>query len=249
MRCAWARHGARSCVRVPTITVCLVTHNRPHYVRTCLESLRVQTVGLDGFDVIVVDSCGRPETAPSCPVGGETCPMRDCCGSTGPARARPAICGAEIQPAISSLISMTTAGDARLGRADPGGHRRNASPGPASSAARSCRSGKQPLPDWWPESLRGVLSIIEWEGRGEFRTKAVPAGLEPYGVNMVVQRAAAAGHGRLCRPARPLRRAAAVRRGCAGRLEVAGSRAIPHGTTAESSCITRSRPPGCARNG
>src|SRR4051794_21046552 len=48
--------------RVPTITVCLVTHNRPHYVRSCLESLRVQTVGLDAFDTIVVDSCGTPET-------------------------------------------------------------------------------------------------------------------------------------------------------------------------------------------
>jgi hypothetical protein len=36
--------------------------------------------------------------------------------------------------------------------------------------------------------LRGVLSIIEWEGSGEYRTAQVPAKLEPYGVNMVVQR-------------------------------------------------------------
>ncbi len=45
-----------------------------------------------------------------------------------------------------------------------------------------------PLPKWWPDSLRGVLSIIEWEGRGEFRTPETPPDLEPYGVNMVVQR-------------------------------------------------------------
>jgi GT2 family glycosyltransferase len=30
------------------------------------------------------------------------------------------------------------------------------------------------------------LSIIEFEGRGEYRTAALPAGLEPYGANMVV---------------------------------------------------------------
>ena len=47
-----------------------------------------------------------------------------------------------------------------------------------------------PLPAWWPASLRGVLSISEWEGGGEYRTAQVPAGLEPYGANMVVERAA-----------------------------------------------------------
>jgi hypothetical protein len=34
--------------------------------------------------------------------------------------------------------------------------------------------------------LRGVLSIIEHEGRGEYRTPEVPTGLEPYAANMVV---------------------------------------------------------------
>jgi len=42
------------------------------------------------------------------------------------------------------------------------------------------------LPAWWPPSLRGVLSIIEHEGRGEFRTAALPKGLEPYACNMIV---------------------------------------------------------------
>ena len=35
-------------------------------------------------------------------------------------------------------------------------------------------------------SLRGVLSIIEHEGRGEYRTSSLPSGLEPYAANMVV---------------------------------------------------------------
>jgi hypothetical protein len=34
--------------------------------------------------------------------------------------------------------------------------------------------------------LRGTLSIIEHEGRGEYRSPGVPRGLEPYGANMVV---------------------------------------------------------------
>ena len=42
------------------------------------------------------------------------------------------------------------------------------------------------MPAWWPASLRGVLSIIEHEGAGEYRTAAVPPDLEPYGANMVV---------------------------------------------------------------
>jgi GT2 family glycosyltransferase len=43
-----------------------------------------------------------------------------------------------------------------------------------------------PLPGWWPQRLRGVLSIIEAEGSGEFRSLALPPGLEPYGANIVV---------------------------------------------------------------
>ena len=43
-----------------------------------------------------------------------------------------------------------------------------------------------PLPSWWPPSLRGVLSIIEHEGQGEYRSSALPTGLEPYAANMIV---------------------------------------------------------------
>jgi glycosyltransferase involved in cell wall biosynthesis len=43
-----------------------------------------------------------------------------------------------------------------------------------------------PLPGWWPASLRGVLSIIETEGSGEYRTSELPANLEPYGANIIM---------------------------------------------------------------
>jgi len=45
---------------------------------------------------------------------------------------------------------------------------------------------ESPLPGWWPASLRGVLSIIETEGCGEYRTADLPAKLEPYGANIVM---------------------------------------------------------------
>jgi glycosyltransferase involved in cell wall biosynthesis len=57
---------------------------------------------------------------------------------------------------------------------------------PAVIGGRILPKWEAPLPAWWPHTLRGVLSIIEHEGAGEYRTVAVPQGLEPYGANMVV---------------------------------------------------------------
>ncbi len=45
---------------------------------------------------------------------------------------------------------------------------------------------EKPLPGWWPTRLRGVLSIVEAEGRGEYGSADVPAGLEPCGANLIV---------------------------------------------------------------
>ena len=38
------------------VTVCICTHDRPDYVRTCLDGLRRQTLSPDKFDILVVDS-------------------------------------------------------------------------------------------------------------------------------------------------------------------------------------------------
>lgn len=40
-----------------------------------------------------------------------------------------------------------------------------------------------PLPAWWPPALRGVLTIVEWEGRGE-EGRDLPDGVAVYGANM-----------------------------------------------------------------
>jgi glycosyltransferase involved in cell wall biosynthesis len=64
-------------------------------------------------------------------------------------------------------------------------------PPPAVIGGRILPIWEAPLPAWWPTRLRGLLSIIEIEGQGEYRTAAVPAALEPYCANMVVQLSAA----------------------------------------------------------
>src|ERR1019366_978564 len=45
-------------------TVCICTHNRPRYVRDCLDGLRRQTVPRDRFAILLVDS-GSTGTAPA----------------------------------------------------------------------------------------------------------------------------------------------------------------------------------------
>lgn len=46
-----------------------------------------------------------------------------------------------------------------------------------------------PLPAWWPAGLRGVLTIVEWEGSGEETAgAALPPGVAIYGANMAFRR-------------------------------------------------------------
>ncbi|WP_203074874.1 glycosyltransferase family 2 protein [Falsiroseomonas ponticola] len=46
-----------------------------------------------------------------------------------------------------------------------------------------------PLPPWWPDNLRGVLTIVEWDGRGEATgDAALPQGAAVYGANMAFRR-------------------------------------------------------------
>ncbi len=57
---------------------------------------------------------------------------------------------------------------------------------PAAGAAiggRILPAWEDPLPCWWPPALRGVLTIVEWEGRGE-EGHDLPAGVAVYGANM-----------------------------------------------------------------
>ncbi len=174
--------------RVPRITVCLVTHNRPHYVQSCLESLRAQSVGLDAFDVIVVDSCGTPETGTALQTMAATLPNARLLRVDRPGASAARNLGAEASTSdfLAYLDDDALAMPDWIERIQAVIQERD--PWPGVIGGKVLPVWEKPLPDWWPDSLRGVLSIIEWEGRGEFRSTAIPAWLEPYGVNMVVQR-------------------------------------------------------------
>jgi glycosyltransferase involved in cell wall biosynthesis len=168
------------------VTVCICTHDRPGYLSDCLDGLRRQTVGDGRFDILVVDSA-----------------------STGdiPAQVEQLVHGLRNarllrieQPGVSvarNAGAQEAAGDyiayidddaipacdwierivQSISETDPP---------PALIGGRILPHWEAPLPFWWPPSLRGSLSIIELEGQGEYRSAALPRGLEPYGANMVI---------------------------------------------------------------
>jgi glucosyl-dolichyl phosphate glucuronosyltransferase len=167
------------------LTVCICTRDRPRYVRDCLEGLRRQTIPRDNFAILVVDS------ASSAPAAAELSDLATEHGArlvrleqAGVSLARNAGAWATRTPFIAYIdddaIPAPDWIEAILHAiAQPG-------PRPSVIGGRILPKWEAPLPAWWPDSLRGVLSIIEYEGAGEYRTMAVPAALEPYGANMVV---------------------------------------------------------------
>lgn len=168
------------------LTVCICTHNRPRYVQDCLDGLRGQADTAGPFAVLVVDS-----------------------GSTGAARQQLADLVAEFDGARLIRVDLPGVSAARNAGAwathtpyiayiDDDAipqhdwiariHQaiRHPRRPPALIGGRILPKWEAPLPAWWPASLRGVLSIIETEGCGEYRTPALPRGMQPYGANMVV---------------------------------------------------------------
>ena len=177
---------------MPEITVCICTRNRPAYLRACLDGLRRQTVSEDRFEIVVVDSFSAPEPATQIAsmveaLGTAGLPVRlvridrpglSVARNAGSQAARGAYIAYIDDDAVAApdWIARITEALAKAGRP------------PAVLAGRILPVWEAALPRWWPPRLRGVLSIIELEGEGEFRTTELPANLEPYGANMVVRR-------------------------------------------------------------
>ena len=167
------------------ITVCICTHDRPRYVRDCLDGLRRQTEPADGFAVLVVDSGSSPATRdalaelvaahPGARLVRLDHPGVSLARNAGAWAARPPYIAYLDDDAIPDPDWIACIRQALRGSRPP-----------ALIGGRILPSWEAPLPAWWPPSLRGVLSIIEVEGQGEYRTRAVPRGLEPYAANMVV---------------------------------------------------------------
>ncbi|MBK1656925.1 glycosyltransferase family 2 protein [Paracraurococcus ruber] len=176
--------------RTAMVTVCICTHGRPDYLRNCLDSLRWQTVDSESFEVVVVDSNSPAEAAAEIRrlVRGLSRAVLVRVDRPGLSHARNAGAAAARGDYIAYIDDDALAAPdwiERIQQAVGEGHRR-----PAVLSGRILPVWEAPLPGWWPASLRGVLSIEEWQGRGEYRTPAVPRHLEPYGVNFIVEREA-----------------------------------------------------------
>ena len=168
------------------LTVCVCTHDRPHYVRGCLEGLRRQTIAPDRFAVLIVDSFSPEPARSELRALAAAYPGARLIRVDAPGVSAARNAGAEAaatghiayidDDAIPSETWVATILEVLA----------STHPAPAVIGGRILPHWEAPLPSWWPLSLRGVLSIIEHEGAGEYRTAALPAGLEPYACNMVV---------------------------------------------------------------
>ncbi len=172
---------------MPEITVCICTHERPRYLATCLAGLACQTVGPARFEIVVVDSFSGAAAASE--MAALVAGIRNArlvrvdrpglshARNAGAAAARGRYIGYIDDDAVPAPDWIERIENAVAGAAAP----------PAVLGGRILPHWEGPLPVWWPASLRGVLSIIEFEGAGAFRSPEVPATLEPYGANMVVR--------------------------------------------------------------
>lgn len=168
------------------LTVCLCTHNRPRYVRDCLDGLAGQTAPRARFRTLVVDSGSTSAVRTDLRQLVERYPGTDLIAleKPGVSLARnvgAAACGTRFIAYIDddAIPDPGWVGAILQALGEPG-------PLPAVLGGRILPKWEVPLPVWWPHSLRGVLSIIEHQGRGEYRTPDLPEKLEPYAANMTV---------------------------------------------------------------
>lgn len=167
------------------LTVCICTHNRPADVRDCLAGLRRQTAGHGSHTVLLVDSGSSSDAAARLRQLAAAHPGTRLIRLEQPGLSAARNAGA--QAADTSYIAYIDddaipAPDwvacilAALRATKP----------PIMLGGRILPRWRVPLPEWWPPTLRGVLSLIEVEGTGEIGSPALPPSLEPYGANLVV---------------------------------------------------------------
>jgi len=168
------------------ITVCVCTRDRPRYLCDCLGGLAHQSVDAARFDILVVDSASTAaaQAAISGLVRGTANARLVRVERPGVSFARNAGAEAASSRYIAFIDDDAIPDTDWIARilaaiAEPG-------PAPALIGGRILPLWEAPMPAWWPPRLRGTLSIIEFEGRGEYRSDALPPGLEPYGANMIV---------------------------------------------------------------
>lgn len=178
----------------PRLTVCVCTHNRADSLSACLDGLRCQTVAPTEFEVLVVDSASAPEAAQQAARLAEAAPnaaylrierpgisLARNLGARGARAAWIAYVDDDAIPEpdwVATILAIV----------------KGPNP-PAVVGGRVLPLWEASLPAWWPERLRGSLSIIEHAEAGEYRSTELPPGVEPYAANMVVNVTALLGAG------------------------------------------------------
>jgi len=169
------------------VTVCVCTHDRPGYVRDCLDGLARQTVGPERFDILIVDSASTGDIPAqlalmaSRTTNARLLRVEEAGISIARNRGAYAANAAYVAYTDDDAIPAPDWVEQILAAIGSGEHP------PALIGGRILPRWELPLPAWWPPRLRGSLSIIEFEGQGEYRSAGLPATLEPYGANMIVQ--------------------------------------------------------------
>lgn len=173
----------------PRLTVCVCTHNRAASLSACLDGLRRQTVAPSAFEVLVVDSASAPESAEAAALLADATPNAiylrverpgiSLARNVGARCARAAWIAYVDDDAIPEPDWVATILDIV-----------EAPKPPSVMGGRILPLWEAPLPGWWPERLRGSLSIIEHAKPGEYRSGELPRDVEPYAANMVVNVAA-----------------------------------------------------------
>lgn len=169
----------------PALSVVVCTHARPHYLAACLEGLARQDMA--PLEVVVVDSASPPAPA------AEIARLAETAGARLIRADRPGLSVAR-NLGLAAATAPWTAWLDDDAVPEPDWARRlveAASALPPKAAALGGRilpHWEAPLPQWWPESLRGVLTIIEWDGSGE-PGHDTPPGVAVYGANMAFRTA------------------------------------------------------------
>lgn len=174
---------------VVSLAVCVCTHDRPAYLRACLDGLRRQNAAPGLFEVLVVDSASAPDAAQQVAELAQSAPnfrhLRverpgvSLARNVGARCARAEWIAYVDDDAIPEPGWVAAVLDAVTGPAPP-----------AVVGGRILPRWEAPLPSWWPARLRGVLSIIEHASPGEYRSTELPRDVEPYAANMVINAAA-----------------------------------------------------------
>ena len=164
----------------PALTAIICTHARPHYLAACLAGLGAQQGG--ACDIIVVDS------ASPAPAAAEIAGLAAVAGARLIRAERAGLSHARNLGLAASGAAWTAFLDDDAVPA-PDWARRMAEaiaalpPEAAALGGRIIPKWESPLPGWWPPSLRGVLTIVEWDGVGE-EGRNLPQGVAVYGANM-----------------------------------------------------------------